>query len=39
MVCIAGMLLFVLLMYDIEKYFSLQKFVLNTWWLGVLVSY
>lgn len=26
-------------MYDIEKYFILQKFVLNTWWLGVFVPY
>jgi len=29
----------VLLVYDIEKYFSLQKFVLNTWWISVFASY
>jgi len=29
----------VLLVYDIEKYFSLQKFVLYTWWISVFASY
>jgi hypothetical protein len=29
----------VLLVYDVEKYFSLQKFVLNTWWISVFASY